>query len=283
MDGTKDFYAALAAIQAELKAPKDLSNNFGGYRYRSAENILAAVKPLLAKHGLTINLTDTIMQIGDRFYLKAKAEISNGNVATFSEAYAREPLAKKGMDESQVTGSASSYARKYALCGLFGIDDSSADPDNPENHPDNPDTAKRDARLKAAAQKGIAAAKADKAAASASAQAGQGTQTAKAAPTTAPAAPMITDAQLKAEVKACASLVDLNTLWTTRAAALTDAQKKAFTERKDAIIADIDERLKRCKTVEEVEALRAKTIGAEFVKGRFDETAKAIQELEDAM
>lgn len=279
MDGTKDFYAALAAIQAELKAPKDLSNNFGGYRYRSAENILAAVKPLLAKHGLTINLTDTIMQIGDRFYLKAKAEISNGNVATFSEAYAREPLAKKGMDESQVTGSASSYARKYALCGLFGIDDSSADPDNPENHPDNPDTAKRDARIKAAAQKGMAAAKADKVA-SASAQAKPQTQT---APATAPAAPIITDAQLNDEVKACASLVDLNTLWTTRAPALTDAQKMAFTDRKEAIIADIDNRLKRCKTVEEVEALRAKTIGAEFIKGRFDETAKAIQELEDAM
>lgn len=236
MEGTKDFYAALAAIQAELKAPKDLSNNFGGYRYRSAENILAAVKPLLAKHGLTINLTDTIMQIGDRFYLKAKAEISNGNVATFSEAYAREPLAKKGMDESQVTGSASSYARKYALCGLFGIDDSSADPDNPDNHPDNPDTAKREARLKAAAQKGIAAAKADKAASANNAAAGQGTQTAKAAPTTAPAAPMITDAQLKAEVKACESTDALKAVWNKYAAALTPAQKAAFTDRKNAII-----------------------------------------------
>ena len=235
MDGTKDFYAALAAIQAELKAPKDLSNNFGGYRYRSAENILAAVKPLLAKHGLTINLTDTIMQIGDRFYLKAKAEISNGNVATFSEAYAREPLAKKGMDESQVTGSASSYARKYALCGLFGIDDSSADPDNPENHPDNPDTAKREARLKAAAQKGIAAAKADKAA-SASAQAKPQTQT-PTAPATAPAAPMITDAQLKAEVRACATTDELKAVWDKYAAALTPAQKAVFTDRKNAIIA----------------------------------------------
>ena len=234
MEGTKDFYAALAAIQAELKAPKDLSNNFGGYRYRSAENILAAVKPLLAKHGLTINLTDTIMQIGDRFYLKAKAEISNGNVATFSEAYAREPLAKKGMDESQVTGSASSYARKYALCGLFGIDDSSADPDNPENHPDNPDTAKRDARLKAAAQKGIAAAKADKAA-SASAQAKPQTQT-PTAPATAPAAPMITDAQLKAEVRACATTDELKAVWDKYAAALTPAQKAVFTDRKNAII-----------------------------------------------
>jgi len=235
MEGTKDFYAALAAIQAELKAPKDLSNNFGGYRYRSAENILAAVKPLLAKHGLTINLTDTIMQIGDRFYLKAKAEISNGNVATFSEAYAREPLAKKGMDESQVTGSASSYARKYALCGLFGIDDSSADPDNPENHPDNPDTANRDARLKAAAQKGIAAAKADKAASANNAAAGQGTQTAQTAKA-APAAPMITDAQLKAEVKACESTDALKAVWDKYAAALTPAQKAVFTDRKNAII-----------------------------------------------
>ena len=234
MDGTKDFYAALAAIQAELKAPKDLSNNFGGYRYRSAENILAAVKPLLAKHGLTINLTDTIMQIGDRFYLRAKAEISDGMNGCFSEAYAREPLAKKGMDESQVTGSASSYARKYALCGLFGIDDSSADPDNPENHPDNPDTAKREARIKAAAQKGIAAAKADKAAASASAQAKPQTQT---APATAPAAPMITDAQLKAEVKACESTDALKAVWDKYASALTPAQKAVFTDRKNAIIA----------------------------------------------
>ena len=224
MDGTKDFYAALAAIQAELKAPKDLSNNFGGYRYRSAENILAAVKPLLAKHGLTINLTDTIMQIGDRFYLKAKAEISNGNVATFSEAYAREPLAKKGMDESQVTGSASSYARKYALCGLLGIDDSSADPDNPDNHPDNPDTQKRDARLKAAA-------KADKTA-SASAQTAPAT-----APAKAPAAPMITDAQLKAEVKDCETTDALKAVWDKYAASLTPAQKAVFTDRKNAIIA----------------------------------------------
>ena len=234
MDGTKDFYAALAAIQAELKAPKDLSNNFGGYRYRSAENILAAVKPLLAKHGLTINLTDTIMQIGDRFYLRAKAEISDGMNGCFSEAYAREPLAKKGMDESQVTGSASSYARKYALCGLFGIDDSSADPDNPENHPDNPDTAKREARIKAAAQKGIAAAKADKAAASASAQAKPQTQT---APATAPAAPTITDAQLKAEVKACETTDALKAVWDKHSAALTPAQKAIFTDRKNAIIA----------------------------------------------
>lgn len=234
MEETKDFYAALAAIQAELKAPKDLSNNFGGYRYRSAENILAAVKPLLAKHGITINLTDTIMQIGDRFYLRAKAEISDGMNGCFSEAYAREPLAKKGMDESQVTGSASSYARKYALCGLFGIDDSSADPDNPDNHPDNPDTAKRDARIKAAAQKGIAAAKADKAA-SASAPAGQGTQTAQTAKA-APAAPMITDAQLKAEVKACETTDALKAVWDKYAAALTPAQKAVFTDRKNAII-----------------------------------------------
>lgn len=147
----QEFYASLASIQAELKAPKDLDNKFGGYRYRSAENILAAVKPLLAKHGLAVNLCDTIVQIGERFYLKAVAAIDDGENSTNSVAYAREPLAKKGMDESQVTGSASSYARKYALCGLFGIDDSSADPDNPDNHPDNPATIKRDAKVKAKA------------------------------------------------------------------------------------------------------------------------------------
>ena len=235
MEGTKDFYAALAAIQAELKAPKDLSNNFGGYRYRSAENILAAVKPLLAKHGLTINLTDTIMQIGDRFYLKAKAEISNGNVATSSEAYAREPLAKKGMDESQVTGSASSYARKYALCGLLGIDDSSADPDNPENHPDNPDTAKREARIKAAAQRGIESAKADAAKAAKP-------QPAAAKPTATAKAPMITDAQLKAEIKACTTTDELKVVWGKYAEALSPAQKAIFTDRKNAILAEIAEK-----------------------------------------
>lgn len=228
-----DFDRALVAIQSELKAPKDLNNQFGGYRYRSAEQILAALKPLLPQHNVRVKVSDELVMIGDRYYLKATASLIRGNDIVSATAFAREPTTKKGMDESQVTGSASSYARKYALCGLLGIDDSSADPDNPDNHPDNPDTAKRDARIKAAAQKGIAAAKADKAA-SASAQAKPQTQT---APTTAPAAPIITDAQLKAEVKACETTEALRAVWDKYAAALTPAQKAVFTDRKNAIIA----------------------------------------------
>ena len=159
------FWNAVLAVQAELRANKDQYNQFGGYKYRSAESILAAVKPLLSKHGLIINLSDELLMIGDRYYIKARARLFGGDVEIASEAFAREPLTKKGMDESQVTGSASSYARKYALCGLLGIDDASADPDNPANHPDNPETKKRDARIKAAAERGAAQAKADKVAA----------------------------------------------------------------------------------------------------------------------
>lgn len=227
-----DFYATIAAIQAELKAPKDLDNKFGGYRYRSAENILAAVKPLLAKYKLAINLTDTIAQIGDRFYLHAVATVTDGANSVGAEAWAREPLAKKGMDESQVTGSASSYARKYALCGLLGIDDSSADPDNPANHPDNPETTKRDARIKAAAQRGIESAKADAAKAAKP----------QPAPTATAKAPMITDAQLKAEVKACTTTDELKVVWGKYAEALSPAQKAIFTDRKNAILAEIAEK-----------------------------------------
>lgn len=115
---------ALKKIQAELKAPKGQYNSFGKYHYRSAEDILEAVKPLLSKYNAQLTLSDTIEQIGGRVYVKAKAVIiaDKGESAEVT-AYAREPESKKGMDESQITGTASSYARKYALNGLFLIDD----------------------------------------------------------------------------------------------------------------------------------------------------------------
>ena len=115
---------ALRAIQQELKAPKNQFNSFGKYSYRSAEDILEAVKPLLAKHGGELTISDEIIEVGGRIYVKATCRFSDsdGGVA-FTTAFAREPLEKKGMDESQITGTASSYARKYALNGLFLIDD----------------------------------------------------------------------------------------------------------------------------------------------------------------
>ena len=115
----------LLNIQQELKAPKNQRNNFGGYNYRSCEDILEAVKPLLAKEKCILTLNDELVQIGERYYIKATAtilDIENGSVVS-NIAYAREEETKKGMDGSQITGTASSYARKYALNGLFLIDD----------------------------------------------------------------------------------------------------------------------------------------------------------------
>jgi ERF superfamily. len=113
----------LQIIQQELKAPKNQRNNFGNYNYRSCEDILEAVKPLCAKHSATLILSDEIVVIGVRFYVKATALFICCDTTTTVSAFAREAENKKGMDESQVTGAASSYARKYALNGLFLIDD----------------------------------------------------------------------------------------------------------------------------------------------------------------
>ena len=113
----------LIAIQSELKAPKGQYNSFGKYKYRSAEDILEAVKPLLAKNGCTLTLSDELELIGDRYYIKATATLRGENESESVTAYAREEAEKKGMDGSQITGTASSYARKYALNGLFCIDD----------------------------------------------------------------------------------------------------------------------------------------------------------------
>ena len=114
----------LQLIQTELKAPKGQYNSFGKYKYRSCEDILEAVKPLLAKHKAELTLQDDVINIGDRFYIKATATIiKDGAILGTTTAFAREPDEKKGIDPSQVTGTASSYARKYALNGLFLIDD----------------------------------------------------------------------------------------------------------------------------------------------------------------
>lgn len=118
-----EFIEKIVAIQSELKAPKGQYNSFGKYNYRSCEDILEGVKPLLAKHGLVLTIQDSIDLIGDRFYVKATATITDGKEQLSTSAYARESLDKKGMDASQVTGATSSYARKYALNGLLAIDD----------------------------------------------------------------------------------------------------------------------------------------------------------------
>ena len=115
----------LSAIQEELKAPKNLYNDFGGFNYRSCEDILQAVKPICKKHRTVLTLSDTIVEMNGRFYVKACAVLNDldesDEITVF--AYAREEESKKGMDGSQVTGASSSYARKYALNGLFCIDD----------------------------------------------------------------------------------------------------------------------------------------------------------------
>lgn len=118
-----EFIEKIVSIQSELKAPKGQYNSFGKYNYRSCEDILEGVKPLLAKHGLVLTIRDGIELIGDRFYVKATATITDGKEQLSTEAYARESADKKGMDASQVTGATSSYARKYALNGLLAIDD----------------------------------------------------------------------------------------------------------------------------------------------------------------
>jgi len=119
------IYQKLCAVQSALKAPKSQFNKFGNYAYRKAEDILEAVKPLLAAQGCVLNCTDELVLIGDRYYIKATATITaveDGSQVS-ATAFAREEEEKKGMDGSQVTGASSSYARKYALNGLFCIDD----------------------------------------------------------------------------------------------------------------------------------------------------------------
>lgn len=125
----------LNKIQCELKAPKTQMNKFGGYAYRSCEDILEAVKPLLQKYEAALTIGDEIIAVADRIYVKATATLKGKDGEVSVSAYAREPASKKGSDESQITGAASSYARKYALNGLFAIDDAK-DADATNTHED---------------------------------------------------------------------------------------------------------------------------------------------------
>lgn len=113
----------LAQIQSLIKAPKGQFNSFGKYKYRSCEDIVEAVKPVINKEGYHLTLSDEVVEVGGRVYIKATATLSNGTNTYQSTSFAREEETKKGMDAAQITGSSSSYARKYALNGLFAIDD----------------------------------------------------------------------------------------------------------------------------------------------------------------
>jgi len=132
-----NIHQKLQGIQAGLKAPKGQTNKFGGYRYRSCEDILTALKPLLAQYTCTLAISDDIVEIGGRVYVTATATLAStsceGDDAVSTSGFAREAETKKGMDDAQITGSASSYARKYALSGLFAIDDTK-DPDATNDH-----------------------------------------------------------------------------------------------------------------------------------------------------
>lgn len=132
------LHEKLLAIQTKLKAPKGQYNKFGNFNYRSAEDILEAVKPLNAEQGLLLTITDEIKEVGGRIYVVATATVSDGTDELKVSAFAREPENKKGMDESQITGATSSYARKYALNGLYAIDDNKdADTDEHKQQQDN--------------------------------------------------------------------------------------------------------------------------------------------------
>lgn len=129
-----NIYEKLRNAQVELKAPKNQYNSFGKYKYRNAEDIMEAVKPINQKHGLTLTISDEIAAVGNRVYVKATATLTDGTDIIVNCAYAREEESKKGMDGSQVTGASSSYARKYALNGLYLIDDTKdADTDEQRN------------------------------------------------------------------------------------------------------------------------------------------------------
>lgn len=132
----------LAEIQSRLKAPKGQFNKFGNYKYRSCEDILEALKPIMSEVGCSLTLTDDMVMVGDRIYVKATATLydEDGKTIATTTAFAREEETKKGMDGSQITGASSSYARKYALNGMFCIDDakdSDATNDHSKSNPSN--------------------------------------------------------------------------------------------------------------------------------------------------
>lgn len=161
-----NIYEKLSNIQAELKAPKGQFNKFGNYRYRSCEDILEAVKPICKKHNAVLIISDELKNIGDRYYVEATAkliDLENGCQEVSNTSSAREEESKKGMDASQITGTASSYARKYALNGLFNIDDTKdADTNEYKEQIENQevventiDKTKVEALNKASANKGL--------------------------------------------------------------------------------------------------------------------------------
>lgn len=141
MSESKTIYQRLAEIQHKIKVNKSQYNSFGKYKYRNAEDILEAAKPLAFEQNCAVILTDEIVEIGGQNYMKATVtlvatDITEGESKVTVSAYAKEPLDKKGMDASQITGASSSYARKYAMCGLFAIDDGQ-DNDAQDNRPRN--------------------------------------------------------------------------------------------------------------------------------------------------
>lgn len=146
------LHEKLLAIQTKLKAPKGQYNKFGNFNYRSAEDILEAVKPLNAEQGVLLTITDEIKEIGGRVYVVATATVSDGTDELKVSAFAREPENKKGMDESQITGATSSYARKYALNGLYAIDDNK-DADTDEHKQQQENAPKKQQAQKQQAQK----------------------------------------------------------------------------------------------------------------------------------
>lgn len=134
-------------VIAKLQVAKNHQNKFGGYNYRNAEDILAGLKPLMVEYGIVVLIGDTIEMVGDRYYVKATVKVydtEDGSLLAENAAYAREAAIKKGMDEAQITGSASSYARKYALAGMFNLSPA-ADPDEiePEKAEQNPVVARK--------------------------------------------------------------------------------------------------------------------------------------------
>ena len=130
---SKSLQECLNYIQVNLKAPKNMTNNFGNYKYRNLEGIFEGLKPLLEETGCIINITDSLELVGDRYYVKATATIIKGDESISCDGWARESEEKKGMDVAQITGSCSSYSRKYALSSLCCIDNSEMDIDSMDN------------------------------------------------------------------------------------------------------------------------------------------------------
>ena len=145
----------LIAIQNELKAPKNKYNSFGNYNYRNAESIMEGVKPLLKKHNCTLKMSEEMLEIGDRYYIKSTATLVNSEgESESSTSYAREQSQKKGMDEAQITGATISYARKYALGGLLMLDDNIDDDPDAKDNTGEPSNAPKKAPVKSTSKSG---------------------------------------------------------------------------------------------------------------------------------